>query len=129
MRVLEIRLHKLARGTQPVHELLGELAQHRIILDRSRLAQMRLQIPVDPFIRVLLRRIRRQEEQLDASLVEWLLQPCTDHLGMMHPQVVHDQEHLALGHHVMHQGLHEVDEPGRIDRPRVQREAHLPLIA
>lgn len=55
-----------------------------------------------------------------------LLNPLPHLLGMMNPQVVHDQEHLAA--RILDQPLQEIDEPLALDRSVMHTKPHQPLI-
>ena len=70
------------------------------------LADAALQITVQQFIRVILRRVWWQMENLKLILV--LVQPMSDYSRMMNPQIVQDQEYLLLA--VVHETPHKINQ-------------------
>ena len=73
---------------------------------------------------VQLRRIGRQVEHF--NLVLMILEPGLDHLGMVHLEIVQDQEDFPLG--ITDQALHEVDQDRHIHGAVEKPEPHLPLV-
>ena len=82
------------------------------------MAQLLLDIVVQVFVRVALG--GREVEQLD--LVAMAQSPGLDPLGVVHLQVIYDQEHLLLC--VLDQPPQEDDEAIDVKRPIIQHEAH-----
>ena len=85
---------------------------------------LRLEIPVEPFIRIRFWRVWRKIMQFD--LIFPLIHPLPDLFGMMDPQVVHNQEYLVL--RVVEQALQEIDEALGIDRTIMHTKPHQTLI-
>jgi hypothetical protein len=69
-------------------------------------AQPGLEVPVQVFVGIDLGRVRREIEDFDLILA--LGQPGSDEFGMMHFQVVEDQEDFLAA--VGNQPLHEADQ-------------------
>ena len=91
---------------QALHES-GRLMQQHLLAGRAiRRAQLSLEVPVQVFVGVDLGRVRREIEDFD--LIFPLGQPGSDQFGMMHFQVVEDQEQFLAA--VGDQALHEADE-------------------
>ena len=84
-----------------------------------------LEVTVEIFIRVQLRRITRQIDDLD--LVLPALQPSFDLLAVMDAQVVQHQEDLAAG--VLDQPRHEPDQDQGAHLLGIGHEAHLTLVS
>jgi hypothetical protein len=84
-----------------------------------------LQFTVEIFVRIELRGVGREVEELD--LVAVTGHPRTDLARVVHPQIVHNQKHLALG--VLDQPLHEPDQQIGIHATVVDHESHHALVA
>ena len=84
-----------------------------------------LQRMVEIFIGIILRGIRRQEEDLDLLLV--FFQPGRNEFSMMHLQVVQNQKYLPL--RCANQALHKLDQPSLIQILLVHHKADIALAA
>lgn len=104
--MLEIGLDPLWAIDQELHEGSGLLQQRLARATAVGTAQIRLEVPVEVFIGIALRRVGRQVEHL--NLVRMGLHPGAHVLGMVRAQVVEHQEHLVpLA--VLHEPLHETE--------------------
>src|ERR1700681_1656178 len=83
-----------------------------------------LEVGVQAFVGIELGTVRRQKE--DFELLGLLLQPFANHLGMMHSQVIQDQEHLTL--RVLNQPLEEPNQDLSVQGIGEHHPAHFPLI-
>ena len=80
---------------------------------RGTLGQAALDVLVEELVGVMLGRVGRQEDQLDPVAVRG--HPGLDRLGVMHPEMVDDQEDLALG--TLDQALEEGEEEVGVEAP------------
>ncbi len=115
--MLEIGFHPLRAVDQELHEGGRLLQQPSWCSAAIGAAQLRLEVPVEVFIRVALRRVGRQVEHLDLVLMR--LHPGGYVLRMMRPEVVEYQEHL-VSFVVLHEPLHEAN--GRLGGRRAFEE-------
>ena len=108
--------------SQVRHDLLPE-----VVTPSGRFARIhsRLQIAIQEFIGVELRRVAGQEEYFD--LVPVLLKPSLDGFTVVDPQVVEDQEDLTP--RILDQSLHESNQDVGRQVFSVQHETHRPLVA
>ena len=102
--MIEIGLHALGAVEEELHEGGAFFQQSMARAAAVRAAQVRLEVPVEVFVGVALRRVGRQVEHL--NLVPMRLYPCGDLLGMVCPQVVQNEEHL-VPFADLHETLHE----------------------
>lgn len=124
--MLEIGLDPLGAVGQKLHEGCCLLQQPIARAAALGVAQMSLEVPVEVFIGVALRRVGREVEHL--NLVRMGLHPGAYVLGMVRAQVVEYQEHLAP-FAVLHEPLHETE--GRLGGrcPFEELKAHQALAA
>ena len=99
--MFEIGHHPFRCLDQALHEG-GRLVQQRLFAGGTvRGTQFGLEVPVQVFVRIDFGRVRREIEDFDLVLA--LGQPSGHELGMMHFQVVENQEVFLTGYdsHIM----------------------------
>jgi hypothetical protein len=104
--MLEIGLHSLRAVDQELHEVCGLLQQSVEHPAAVGAAHLRLEVPVELFIRVALQRVGRQVEHLDLLLM--FLRTGSHLLGIVRTEIVKHQEHF-VPFAVLHEPLHEAD--------------------
>lgn len=119
--MLEVGPDTLGERGDAVHDGVSLLQELRIIAAGRLQAQRGLEVVIQVFVRIGLGRIGWQVEQLDLRGTR--LDPGPDELGVMHPQVVDDQEHLAR--RTGDQSLEKLDEAFGVDRALYDLEGDL----
>lgn len=105
--MVEVTPESAGASTEFFHEATSQGAQLEPVLGRSLAPEFGLQVPVEHLVGIGFGRVERQVEELDLGLA--LFEP-TPHIGgLVHSQVVHNQEELfAL--RVAHERGHKADE-------------------
>lgn len=124
--MIEIRFHPLRHHCQKLHEGSGLRAQAAGRATAVGTAQLGLEIAVKVLIGVELRGVGWQVEQLNLGRVR--LRPGRHVLGMVRPEVVHNQKHF-VPRTVGHQLLHEAQCALLVGRTFQKLKAHQPLVA
>ena len=104
--MLEIGLHPLRAVDQKLHEGCSLLQQCSWCSAAIGAAQLRLEVPVEVFIRVALWRVGRQVEHLDLVLMR--LHPGDHFFGMVCSEVVEYQEDF-VAFAALYESLHEAE--------------------
>ena len=110
---------------QSFHERPGFLHQLFLVSGRKAGAYSLLQISVQIFVRIVLRCIRRQKENLYP--LPMLFKPFLHSLAMMHPVIVQDQKDLLLD--ILDQPGHKLDQHRGGHCFPIQHEADFALIS
>ena len=92
--MLEVISDMVRSPLQSFHERPGFLCQIFLAPGRKAGAYPLLQVSIQIFIRIVLRRIRRQKEDPDPLLM--LIKPFLHPFTMVHPMIVQNQENLLL---------------------------------
>lgn len=91
--MIEIGFHALWAADEELHEGCGLVKKTVACTASISAAQVRLEVPVEVFVRVALRRVGRQVEHLDLVLMR--LHPGGHLLGMVRPEIVENEEDLV----------------------------------
>lgn len=83
-----------------------------------------LKISIQPFVRVQLRAVIRQVEHLD--LLHVVFQPVFDSTGMVHFEVVKDENHVTVS--ILDHAFEEIDQNIRIHRTLENFPTYLALV-